>query len=67
MKKLAVGLASAGVFATISLGLAGTASAAIPATPDHNAVSPAHGAAVQPVDCSVHVNYEGSDVDVNWC
>jgi hypothetical protein len=67
MKKLAVSLANAGAFATIALGLAGPASAAVPASVNHDAVYSAHTAVVQPVDCHVHVNYQGSDVDVNWC
>jgi hypothetical protein len=39
------------------------------AVPSHDAVysTDTHGATVQPVDCHVHVNYQGSDVDVNWC
>ena len=70
MKKFALGLVSAGAFAAVGLGLAGPAMA----TPDY--VAPTHDAVystqsdsptVRPVDCSVHVNSGGTDVNVNWC
>ena len=70
MKKFALGLVSAGAFAAVGLGLAGPAMA----TPDY--VAPTHdavystdsdSATVRPVDCSVHVNSGGTDVNVNWC
>ena len=70
MKKFALGLASAGAFAAISLGLAGPAMAAPDyVTPNHDAVYSTHSdsPAVRPVDCSVHVNSGGTDVNVNWC
>ena len=70
MRKLALGLASAGAFVAITIGLAGPAMA----SPDYvvpgrdNAYSThSHSGTVRPVDCSVHVNYHGSDVAVNWC
>jgi hypothetical protein len=68
MKKLAFSVATAGTFAAITLGLAGPATAA-PATLNHDAVysTHSHPATIRPVDCSVHVNYQGSDVNVNWC
>jgi hypothetical protein len=71
MKKLVLGLASAGAFATIALGLAGPAMAS-PAdyvTPAHDAVYSTHSdsATIRPVDCSVHVSSGGTDVNVNWC
>jgi hypothetical protein len=70
MKKLALGLASAGAFAAITLGVAGPAMAS-PAyvTPTHDAVYSTHSdsATIRPVDCSVHVNSGGTDVNVNWC
>ena len=68
MKKLAFSVASAGTFAALTLGLAGPAMAA-PVTPNHDAVysTDSHPATIRPVDCSVHVNYQGSDVSVNWC
>jgi len=71
MKKIALGLASAGAFAAISLGLTGPAMAA-PAdyvTPTHDAVYSTHSDAanIRPVDCSVHVSSGGTDVNVNWC
>jgi hypothetical protein len=69
-QKLALGLGTAATLAAISVGLAGPAMAA-PAhiVPGHDAVysTQTHGPAIRPVDCSVHVNYQGSDVDVNWC
>jgi hypothetical protein len=70
MKKLALGLASAGAFAAITIGLAGPAMAAPDyLTPGHDAVysTHSHSASVQPVDCSVRVNSGGTDVNVNWC
>jgi hypothetical protein len=71
MKNIARGLASAGAFVAISLGLAGPALAA-PAdyvTPTHDAVYSTHSdsANIRPVDCSVHVSSGGTDVNVNWC
>jgi len=68
MKKLAFSVAVAGTFAAVTLGLAGPAMAAS-VTPNHDAVysTQSHSATVRPVDCSVHVNYQGSDVNVNWC
>ena len=70
MRKFALGLASAGAFAAITIGLAGPAMASpdyvVPGRDDaystHN-----HSGIFSPVDCAVHVNYRGSDVDVNWC
>jgi hypothetical protein len=70
MKKLTLGLASAGAFAAITLGLAGPAMAAPGyVAPGHDAVysTQDHGATIRPVDCSVHVNSSGTDVNVNWC
>jgi hypothetical protein len=70
MKKFALGLASAGAFAAIGLGLAGPAMAAPDyITPTHDAVYSTHSDSptVRPVDCSVHVNSGGTDVNVNWC
>ena len=48
MKKLALGLATAGTLAAVY-------------------VMNDHTATYQPVDCSVHVNHQGSNVDVTWC
>jgi len=70
MKKLTLGLASVGAFAAITLGLASPAFAATGyATPGHDASysTQTDNTAYQFVDCSVHVNYQGSNVDVNWC
>ena len=70
MKNLVLGLASAGAFAAIALGVAGPALAA-PAyvAPTHDAVYSTHSdsATIRPVDCSVHVPSGGTDVNVNWC
>ena len=70
MRKLALGLASAGAFVAVTIGLAGPAMA----SPDYvvpgqdNVYSThSHSATVRPVDCSVHVNSGGTDVNVNWC
>jgi hypothetical protein len=68
MKDLTLGLATAGTLAAAIVGLAVPASAAVAATADPAVyATQTHGAATQPVDCHVHVNYQGSDVDVNWC
>ena len=70
MKKLALGLASAGAFVAITIGTAGPAMAAPDyVTPGNDAVysTQTHSATVRPVDCSVHVNHQGTDVNVNWC
>ena len=70
MRKLALGLASAAAFAAITIGLAGPAMASPDyVVPGHdNAYSThSHSSTVRAVDCSVHVNYRGSDVDVNRC
>jgi hypothetical protein len=70
MKKLALGLATAGTFAALTIGFASPAMAASSYVgPGHDAVyvTDDHTATYQPVDCSVHVNHEGTNVDVNWC
>jgi hypothetical protein len=70
MKKLALGLATAGTFAAITVGLATPAFAATAhITSVHDAVysTQTHTATVQPVDCHVSVNNGGTNVDVNWC
>jgi hypothetical protein len=71
MRKLALGLASAGAFAAITIGLAGPAIASpdyvVPGGDDVYWTQPHPGTAIRPVDCAVHVNYQGSPVDVTWC
>jgi hypothetical protein len=70
MKKLALGFATAGTLAVMALGLAGPALAAPrDVSPNYDAVyvTDGHTASYQPVDCSVHVNSGGTDVNVNWC
>jgi hypothetical protein len=70
MKKLALSLAGAGAFAAVTLGLATPAAAAadyVVSSPDAVYSTQTHAATVTPVDCHVHVNYQGSDVDVAWC
>jgi hypothetical protein len=70
MKKLALSLAGAGAFAAVTLGLATPAFAATEyVAPGHDAVYSTHSdsATIRPVDCSVHVNSGGTDVNVNWC
>jgi hypothetical protein len=70
MKKLTLGLATAGTLAAMTIGLASPAMAASPYVgPGHDAVYVADDttATYQPVDCSVHVNHQGTDVNVNWC
>ena len=69
MKKLALGLATAGTRAAMTIGLASPAMAAPRDVGRYDAVyvTDGHTATYQPVDCSVHVRHQGSDVDVNWC
>ena len=78
MNKLALGLATAGTFGVMAIGLASPAMAASPVvgtghdtvyvTNDHAVyVTGDHTTTYQPVDCSVHVNSSGTNVDVNWC
>jgi hypothetical protein len=71
MRKLALGLASAGAFVAITIGLAGPAMASpdyvVPGPEDVYSAHSHTGASFRPVDCAVHVNYPGSDVHVNWC
>jgi len=71
MRKFALGLASVGAFAAITIGLAGP-DMAWPnyVVPSGDGVYSSHthpGATVRPVDCAVHVNYQGTPVDVTWC
>jgi hypothetical protein len=54
MKKLTFAISAASVLAAATIGLAGPAAAAVPSVPHDDS-------------CSVHVNYQGSDVDVHWC
>jgi len=51
LRKFLVAACAAGVLATTFIGLAGPAAAALPPVPL----------------CSVHVSYQGADVNVNWC
>jgi hypothetical protein len=70
MKKLALGLASAGVFTALTVGLATPAVAAAgDVTPSHDAVysTQTDSTIYQPANCSVHVNHNGTDVNVSWC
>ncbi|MEN3320153.1 MAG: hypothetical protein ACJ74F_26065 [Mycobacterium sp.] len=70
MKRFTLGLASASAFAALAIGLASPAMAAPrDITPNYDAVyvTDGHTASYQPVDCSVHVNSGGTDVNVNWC
>jgi hypothetical protein len=57
MKKVTGALAGAAAVAAVTIGLAAPAMAA-PVGADHGGF---------PQDCSVHVLYQGSNVDVNWC
>lgn len=71
MRKFALGLASAGAFMAITIGLAGPAMASpdyvVPGGDDVYSTNVHPGTNVRPVDCAVHVNYQGSPVDVTWC
>ncbi|HYZ68590.1 MAG TPA: hypothetical protein VE666_12475 [Mycobacterium sp.] len=70
MKKFAVTLATTGTLAVMAVGMAGPALAAPGNTsPNYDAVyvTGSDTASYQAVDCSVHVNSGGTDVNVNWC
>ena len=71
MRKFALGLASVGAFAAITISLAGPAMASpdyvVPSGDDVYSTHSHPGAIVRPVDCAVHVNYQGAPVDVTWC
>lgn len=56
-KNTTVGTLVATAVAALGIGLAAPAMAASVITQNGGV----------PLDCSVHVNYQGSDVDVNWC
>ena len=71
MRKFALGLASAGAFMAITIGLAGPAMASpdyvVPGGDDVYSTNIHPGTNVRPVDCAVHVNYQGSPVNDTWC
>ena len=69
MKKLTFALSAATVLAGATIGLAAPAlaapSAAGPALDTVSSVAANHSS--YPLDCGVHVFYQGSVVDVQWC
>jgi hypothetical protein len=69
MKKLALGFATAATLAAMTIGLGPALAAPSTPSPNYDAVYVTDGqtASYQPVDCSVHVNSGGTDVNVNWC
>jgi hypothetical protein len=71
MKKLVLGLATAGTFAALTVGLASPAMAAPGnnTSPTYDAVysTTDNAATYQQVGCSVSVNNGGTNVEVNWC
>ena len=70
MKKMILGLATAGTFAALTVGLASPALAATGNTsPTYDAVysTSDNAATYQQVGCSVSVNNGGTNVNVNWC
>lgn len=68
MKKVTAALTAATALAAAIIGLAAPAAAA-PTTGSLSvpvaSVGAEHGG--YPLDCSVHVLYQGANVDVNWC
>lgn len=65
-KKTTVAMLAATALAALGIGLAAPAMASPGAVPaPATSVVTQHGGA--PLDCSVHVHYQGDDVDVNWC
>ena len=70
MKNLILGLATAGTFAAITVGLASPAMAATGnPDPTHDAVysTSDNTATYQQVGCNVSVNNGGTNVNVEWC
>ncbi|MDT5191317.1 MAG: hypothetical protein QOG79_4460 [Mycobacterium sp.] len=70
MKKLALGIATAGTLAAMTIGLASPAMAAPRnVSPNYDAVyvTDQQNATYQQVDCSVSVNHQGTNVNVRWC
>ena len=69
MKKLTFALSAATALAAATIGLAAPAMAAPSGVgPAQDTVSSvAANQAIYPLDCSVHVVYQGSPVDVQWC
>jgi len=68
MKKLTFALSAATALAGATIGLAAPALAAPSAGPALDTVSSvAANHSSYPLDCSVHVLYQGSVVDVQWC
>jgi hypothetical protein len=67
MKKLALGLASAGVFTALTVGLATPAFAAAGDVTPSVYSTQTDSTTYQPVNCSVDVNHNGTNVNVRWC
>jgi hypothetical protein len=71
MKKLILGLATAGTFAALTVGLASPAMAApSDPNPNHSAVyntDDGNTATYHQVGCNVSVNNGGTNVSVDWC
>ncbi len=69
MRKFALGLANAGAFAAITIGLAGPATASpdyvVPGHDDSYPTQP-HSPTLRPVDCAVQITYQG-DAAVTRC
>ena len=69
MTKVTKAVCAATALTAVTIGLAAPAMAAAP-TPGSApmpAASMGFGHGGYPLDCSVHVRYYGTDVDVNWC
>jgi hypothetical protein len=70
MRKFALGLASAGAFAAITIGLAGPVMASpdniVPGQDEVYSTHP-HSTTVRPVDCAIQINYANPSVDTNRC
>ena len=65
MKKFTLALPAVALTAlTIGLAAPAAANAAISPAPTAS-IATIHGG--YPLDCGVHVNYQGANVDVNWC
>ncbi|OBF34110.1 hypothetical protein A5724_18070 [Mycobacterium sp. ACS1612] len=69
MRKFALGLASAGAFAAITIGLAGPAMASpdyvLPGRDDAYTRQPL-STTVRPVDSAVQINYPAAGDDISW-
>jgi hypothetical protein len=70
MRRFALGLASAGAFTAITIGLAGPAMASpdyvVPGQDEVYSTNP-HSTTHRPANCAIQINYTGPRADVKRC